>query len=99
MNSIISSENLLDTHEDFPIDTDLTVKPTTCYMCTYDCPTDAYINGDGRIVKVEGQLCRRGRHQTEFQYHPDRLLYPLLRDNGRLHRITWMKPWIILRIN
>ena len=89
MNSIISSENLLDTHGDIAIHTDLIVKPTTCYMCTYDCPTDAYINREGRIVKVEGQLCRRGRHQTEFQYHPDRLLYPLLRDNGRLHRITW----------
>ena len=42
MNSIISSENLIESHEDLPIDTDLTVKPTTCYMCTYDCPTDAF---------------------------------------------------------
>jgi len=68
---------------------ELTVKPTTCYMCTYDCPAKAYIDTSGQLVKVDGQLCRRGRYQVELQYHPERLKYPLLRRNGHLYRITW----------
>lgn len=66
-------------------------KPTTCYMCAYDCPCDAQIDKNGAVVAVEGKLCRRGRHQVDLQYHPDRLLYPLLREIGNFRRITWVE--------
>jgi anaerobic selenocysteine-containing dehydrogenase len=47
------------------------------------------VDDTGRIVKVDGLLCRRGRHQVDLQYHAERLLHPLVRDGGKIRRATW----------
>ena len=68
------------------------IRDTTCYMCTDDCPMRAHLE-DGRVVRVEGNLCARGRATPELIYHPDRLLYPLKRSgprgSGEFVRIGW----------
>jgi anaerobic selenocysteine-containing dehydrogenase len=58
-------------------------------MCAFSCPASAQVDESGRIVKVDGELCLRGRHVLDLQYHPDRLLHPLVRENGALRRATW----------
>ncbi len=58
---------------------------------------------DGRIVRIEPgsfplpefdrRICLMGSTRLEYQYHPDRLLYPMRRigerGEGRWQRITW----------
>ncbi len=58
-------------------------------MCAYDCPCHVIVDKTGAAKGVEGQLCRRGRHQIDLQYHEERLLYPLLREIDKFRRITW----------
>ena len=68
------------------------VRETTCYMCTDDCPAQAHLE-DGRVAKVGGRLCARGRAIPELVHHPDRLLHPLRRSgprgSNRFDRVSW----------
>lgn len=67
----------------------LRAAPTSCYMCAFCCPATAHVDDAGRIVEVDGRLCERGRHQLDLQYHRERLLHPLVREDGALRRATW----------
>jgi len=74
------------------------VRDSTCRMCDNGCPIRVHVEG-GRISKIEmtrtdvANLCPRWKAQTEFIYHPDRLLYPLKRSGkrgeGKFTRISW----------
>ncbi|MBN1693357.1 MAG: molybdopterin-dependent oxidoreductase [Dehalococcoidales bacterium] len=73
------------------------VKDGICYMCTTACPMKVHVR-DGRVVKVDTadpsvNHCPRWKAQTDFIYHPDRLLYPLKRAGKRgdnnWQRISW----------
>ncbi len=73
------------------------IKDGVCYMCTATCPMKVHVS-DGRVTKVETadpsvNHCPRWKAQTDFIYHPDRLLYPLKRTGGRgennWQRISW----------
>jgi anaerobic selenocysteine-containing dehydrogenase len=73
------------------------IKDGVCYMCTVTCPMKVHVS-DGRVTKVETadpsvNHCPRWKAQTDFIYHPDRLLYPLKRTGGRgdnnWQRISW----------
>src|SRR4030043_2248179 len=68
-----------------------------CYMCTNACPTTVQVRDD-KIVKIDiadpkVAHCPRWKAQTDFIYHPDRLLYPLKRTGergeGKFERISW----------
>ena len=72
-----------------------------CQLCSTVCGITGHVK-DGRIVKVDGnpndpnsrgRLCARGQAALNHQYHPERLLYPLVRvgprGSGKWRRITW----------
>jgi len=72
-----------------------------CQLCSTVCGITGLVK-DGRILKVEGnpndpntrgKLCSRGQAALNHQYHPERLLYPLVRvgkrGEGKWRRITW----------
>ena len=78
-----------------------TVCDPNCHA-TPRCGILAHVE-DGRIVRIEPgsfplpefdrRICLMGASRLEYQYHPDRLLYPLQRvgerGEGKWKRITW----------
>jgi len=68
-----------------------------CILCVSGCGINAYVE-DGKLVKVEGMpehplnkggLCPRGENLVEFAYAPDRVKYPMKKENGEWKRISW----------
>ncbi|MBI2916438.1 MAG: molybdopterin-dependent oxidoreductase [Chloroflexi bacterium] len=79
-----------------PVTADEIVK-TNCMLCVNSCGLDAHVK-DGRVVKVEGMkehplnkglICPRGNRIVEWEYAPERLLYPQRRVGDGFQRITW----------
>jgi anaerobic selenocysteine-containing dehydrogenase len=68
------------------------VKRSTCYECDANCPVEVTLV-QGRAVGVEGPRCPRVQAQLARQYHPERLLYPLMRTgprgSGEFERVSW----------
>ena len=71
--------------------------PSVCIGCVWSCGMVAHVEG-GRLVKVEGMpehplskgyLCPRGEALPEWVYAPDRILYPMKKENGSWKRISW----------
>ena len=76
--------------------------PGYCAMCISRCGSIARVQ-DGRFVALEPDpshptgkaLCAKGRAAPEIVYHPDRLLYPLMRTRPKgdpdpgWERISW----------
>lgn len=76
---------------------DLKKVNTVCISCVWSCGLVAYVE-DGKLVKVEGMpehplskgyLCPRGEALIEWVYSPDRILYPMKKENGQWKRISW----------
>ncbi|MDN5332680.1 MAG: hypothetical protein PWP45_1905 [Tepidanaerobacteraceae bacterium] len=72
-----------------------TACPRDCLDC---CSMLAYVDEKGRLVRVKGDpdhpvtrgyLCPKGNSYVELVYHPERLLYPLMKKNGRFLRVSW----------
>ena len=70
---------------------------TACRSCHGGCGIIAHVR-DGRVVKIEGDpdspishgsLCTKGLAITQIAYHPDRVLYPMKKANGKWKRISW----------
>ncbi len=70
---------------------------TFCGFCHTNCGMEVLVK-DGRIEKVHGDpdfpgsrghLCPKGLAAAAVVHSPQRLRYPLLRQNGRLDRISW----------
>ncbi len=70
---------------------------TICNICYAWCGIIARSEG-GRLISVEGDpghpttggfICPKGRALPEIVYGRRRLLYPMMRRRGELHRITW----------
>lgn len=70
---------------------------TVCRSCHGGCGVIASVK-DGKVIKVggdpdspisHGSLCSKGLAITQLAYHPDRILYPLKKTDGRWQRITW----------
>src|SRR5215469_13145702 len=74
--------------------------PTHCCYCGVQCAMYLKV-ADGKVVGVEpredfplnhGMLCPKGGTAYQTVNHPDRLLYPQMRRNGKespLERATW----------
>jgi len=71
---------------------------TTCPYCGTGCMFYLVVDDDGTLVGVEpstehvvakGQLCLKGWNAYHFVNHPDRLMEPMVRKNGRLHTVSW----------
>ena len=70
---------------------------TDCILCVWGCGINAYVE-QGKLVKVEGMaehplnqgmLCPRGKALVDYVYSPDRLKYPMKKENGGWKRISW----------
>ncbi len=70
---------------------------TVCRGCHGGCGVIAHVK-NGKVVKVEGdpdwpinrgKLCSKGLAITKLAYHPDRILYPMKKEDGEWVRITW----------
>src|ERR1700728_3699046 len=72
---------------------------TICTHCSNGCKTtlgvrnDEIIRGNNRDRSgINGEfLCIKGRYAFDFYKHPERLLAPLLRVNGKLEEVSWAK--------
>ncbi len=71
--------------------------PTTCPYCGVGCQMELLVQ-DGRILRVEGiegkspndgRLCVKGRFGSDFVHSPERLMKPLVREEGRLREASW----------
>jgi assimilatory nitrate reductase catalytic subunit len=70
--------------------------PTHCAFCGVQCGMNLRV-AENRVVGVEprmdthnrGKLCPKGVSAYQQISHPDRLTYPLVRDNGRLRQASW----------
>jgi assimilatory nitrate reductase catalytic subunit len=72
---------------------------THCCYCGVQCGMDLKVSEDGRVFGLEpnmhdinkGKLCPKGVTAYQQVNHPDRLLYPLIRDrrDGELRRASW----------
>jgi assimilatory nitrate reductase catalytic subunit len=73
--------------------------PTHCCYCGVQCGMYLKVDGDGAVFGVEpsdhdinkGKLCPKGVTAYQQVNHPDRLLYPLVRDarGDELRRASW----------
>ena len=73
------------------------VVPTHCPYCAVQCGMNLLVEQD-HVVGVEprydfpvneGRLCPKGVTAYLQVHHPDRLLYPLIKRNGRFERASW----------
>lgn len=79
-----------------PVAADEVIK-TNCMLCVNSCGLDVHVKG-GRVVKVEGMkehplnkglICPRGNRIVDWEYAPERLMYPQRRVGDTWQRITW----------
>ena len=70
---------------------------TTCHFCGVGCQMDLHIKDD-KIMKVtavedalpnQGMLCVKGRFGYDFLQSPERLIQPMIRENGELRNSSW----------
>jgi anaerobic selenocysteine-containing dehydrogenase len=70
---------------------------TCCRSCHGACGVIAHVK-DGKVIKVEGDpnspishgtMCAKGLAITQLAYHPDRIIHPMKKINGKWVRITW----------
>lgn len=70
---------------------------TTCHYCGVGCQMDLHIKDD-RIMKVTGapetqpnlgRLCLKGRFGFDFLQSQERLVRPLIREDGKLREASW----------
>jgi anaerobic selenocysteine-containing dehydrogenase len=73
------------------------VYKTVCMLCFMVCGINAYVR-DGKLIRVEGMkehplnqgvICPRGEYLADYVYSPERLKYPLKKENGDWKRISW----------
>lgn len=78
-------------------------QPTFCRICEPACSMLATMGGDGRVIELRpdpaspdgGTACHKGLSYLDVHRDPDRLNWPLRRDNGRdepqgrFERVSW----------
>ena len=72
---------------------------TSCGLCTARCGLNVHVS-EGKVIKIEGMpehptshgyICPKGEGAADLEYAPDRLKYPMKRENGSWKRISWDK--------
>ena len=72
---------------------------TICTHCSNGCKTTLGVR-NGEIIRgnnrdrsgINGEfLCIKGRYAFDFYNHPERLLAPLVRVNGKLEEVSWSR--------
>ena len=68
-----------------------------CQFCQVRCTTKVQVK-DGKVVNVygnpdnfwtRGSMCPKGKSMVELSYSPQRILYPMLKENGSWRRIPY----------
>ena len=59
--------------------------PTACAVCGSCCEVEACVE-DGRLVSIEGAKCAKGVAGAQFEYNPERILYPMKRTGKKRGR-------------
>ncbi len=100
----LSAQNLEMGGRDFSAETGKELKaiPSSCWQCVTRDGIIGYVDGDGRLRKIEGnpalprtngKLCAKGQAGANQLYNPDRLLYPMKRvgkrGEGKWKRVSW----------
>ncbi len=76
------------------------VVPTHCPYCAVQCGMNLLVE-KGKLVGFEprydfpvneGRLCPKGVTAYLQTHHPDRLLHPLIKRNGKFEKATWDEP-------
>jgi len=72
---------------------------TTCPYCGVGCGITLKVRADGRLATMaddvpandssHGTLCVKGRFATGFVHSPDRITTPMVKRDGRWHRVSW----------
>jgi formate dehydrogenase major subunit len=70
-----------------------------CQFCQVRCTLKVEVRGD-KVVNVRGNpdnfwtggsMCPKGKALVEMASHPDRIMHPMVRKNGKLSRISYAK--------
>lgn len=70
---------------------------TTCPYCGVGCQIELNIK-DNKIIKIygvnegsdnKGHLCVKGRFGFDYVHHPERLVTPLIKREGKLEKTSW----------
>lgn len=79
---------------------------TTCPLDCFDaCSLEVTVDSEGKIIEIEGNkehpitrgfICEKGKKHLERVYHPDRLKYPMVKEEGQWKRISWDEAYNIL---
>jgi len=71
------------------------VVKTICNLCHERCGMNVFVQ-NGRIIRISGMrehfshdLCPKGYASSEFVYSKDRLKDPLMKTDGKFHKISW----------
>ena len=76
---------------------DKQVVQSNCQICVNHCGISVHVK-DGKVTKVEGRrghpisrghICPKGQAMVDWLYSPDRLRFPLKKENGEWKRISW----------
>lgn len=76
---------------------DLKFVPSICPFCGCGCSLYLIVK-NGRIIGTmpsdhhpisQRNLCVKGWQAHHFVHHPDRILYPLIREANQFRRVTW----------
>jgi anaerobic selenocysteine-containing dehydrogenase len=74
------------------------IRKSFCRICTSACGVLVEVDDDDRVVSVrgdadnplsQGYTCSKGRAMAHGHHREDRLLYPKMRKDGELARVTW----------
>lgn len=64
--------------------------PDSCgFLVRYTEEKGLQVHGDKEHPLTKGFICSKGQALAERVFSPERLRFPLLRDKGRLRRISW----------
>lgn len=79
------------------VTTEQEVVKTACQICHAMCGVNVYLD-KGKIVKVDGmkehpvnqgRLCPKASGMIDLVYSPERLKYPMKKENGEWKQISW----------
>jgi anaerobic selenocysteine-containing dehydrogenase len=70
--------------------------PDSCGFLVRNTEDGLQVHGDKEHPLTKGFICSKGQALAERVFSPERLRFPLLREKGSFHRISWDKAYAIL---
>lgn len=71
--------------------------PDSCsFLVSYSKEGGLQVQGEKEHPITQGFVCSKGQALAELVFSPDRLKFPLLKDQGRFRRISWKEAYTLL---